>query len=159
MGCVRLRILVFSDSHRDTKSCIKVINNIIGVDMVLHAGDHADDAEKLKTLFPDIPVNFVAGNCDFSSAPKELVFHADGKKIFLTHGHLYNVKNDFSLSALVSRAEALRCDCAVFGHTHEPLCDIQKGITLLNPGSIRNGGTFGVIEIEGGVLRAAVCNS
>lgn len=154
-----LRILVFSDSHRDTARCVRVINNIIGVDMILHAGDCAEDAEKIKTAFPDIPVNFVSGNCDFGTAPKELVFHAGGKKIFLTHGHMYNVKNDYGFSALLSRASSLGCDCAVFGHTHEPLCDVKGGITLLNPGSIKSLGTFGVIEIENGRLRAAVCDS
>lgn len=154
-----MRILVFSDSHRDTDTCKKVINNIVGVDMLLHAGDHADDAQTLHGMFPDIPINSVAGNCDFGNAPKELVFHAGGKKIFLTHGHLYNVKNDYGLSRLLSRTAGLGCDCVVFGHTHEPLCDIKDGITVLNPGSICYGRTFGVIEIEDGVLRAAVCNA
>ena len=153
-----MRILVFSDSHRDTDDCIKVIKNIVGVDMILHAGDHADDAEKIKAAIPDIPINYVAGNCDFGAYPKELVFHADGKKIFLTHGHLYNVKNDYGFSRLLERAKELGCDCAVFGHTHEPLCDVKGSVTLLNPGSINYGKTFGVIEIENGVLRAAVCN-
>jgi hypothetical protein len=30
-------------------------------------------------------------------------------------------------------------------------------VLLLNPGSIKNG-TYGVIEIENGVLKAAICN-
>lgn len=154
-----MRILVFSDSHRDISRCIKAVNNLIGVDMLLHAGDHAEDAKRLQNAFPDIPVTFVSGNCDFSSAPKETVFTADGKKIFLTHGHIYNVKNDYGFSSLLSRAAALGCDCAVFGHTHEPLCDVRNGITLLNPGSIRYSGTYGVIEIEKGRLRAAVLNA
>ena len=50
-------------------------------------------------------------------------------------------------------------DCAVFGHTHQGLCDIKNGITLLNPGSIRYGKTFGVIEIEDGKLRADILNA
>ena len=154
-----MRILVFSDSHHDVKSCINVINNIIGVDMILHAGDFADDAEKIKEAFPDITVNYVAGNCDFGIAPKELVFHLGGKKILLTHGHLYNVKNDYGFSALISHAEELGCDCAVFGHTHRGFCDTNGRITLLNTGSIRDGKTFGVIEIENGKLRAAVCDA
>ncbi len=153
-----MRILAFSDSHQDINSCISVINRIIGVDMIVHAGDHASDAQRLASLF-DIPVNFVSGNCDFADAPKELVFSADGKKIFLTHGHLYNVKNDLEYSSLLRRAKELSCDCAVFGHTHQSLCDIKDGITLLNPGSIRYGKTFGVIEIEEGRLRAAVCDA
>lgn len=154
-----MRILAFSDSHQDIESCKSVINRIIGIDMIVHAGDHASDAKRLAQIFCDIPVNYVSGNCDFADAPKELVFNAGGKKIFLTHGHMYNVKNDLGYSCLSERAKELGCDCAVFGHTHQSLCDIKNGITLLNPGSIRYGKTFGVIEIEDGKLRADVLNA
>ena len=154
-----MRILVFSDSHHDIDGCVSVINRIIGIDMILHAGDHAQDAQNLARLFCDTPINYVSGNCDFADAPKDLVFNASGKKIFLTHGHLYNVKNDLEYSCLFARAKELGCDCVVFGHTHQGLCDIKDGITLLNPGSIRYGKTFGVIEIEEGKLRAAVCDA
>lgn len=153
-----MRILVFSDTHGEFKKCVDVINRIIGVDMILHAGDHAEDARRMSKLFPDIPIHFVSGNCDFGNAPKELVIAAEDKKIFLTHGHIYNVKNDYELSSLLDRAEDLGCDCVVFGHTHISLCDIKRGITILNPGSAKYGETFGVIEIEDGKLRAAVCD-
>ena len=154
-----MRILVFSDSHKDCKPCFDVINRIIGVDMILHAGDHSEDAKRISAQFPDIPVHFVAGNCDFGDGAKELVIEAEGKKIFLTHGHLYNVKNELEYTTLYERARELGCDCAVFGHTHIGFCDVRRGITLLNPGSIRSVRTFGVIEIENGKLRAAVCDA
>ena len=154
-----MRILVFSDSHRDCKICIDVINRIIGIDMILHAGDHSEDAKRIGKQFPDIPVYSVVGNCDFGGGAKELVIEAEGKKIFLTHGHLYNVKNDYEYTLILEKTKGLGCDCAVFGHTHLGLCDVKGGITLLNPGSIRYGRTFGVIEIENGRLRAAVCDA
>ena len=154
-----MRAAVFSDSHNDTECCKSVINRIAGVDMIVHAGDHSADAERLMAAFPHIPIKYVVGNCDFGSAPRELVFEAEGKKIFLTHGHIYNVKNDLGYSTLLRRAGELDCCCAVFGHTHLGVCDIKGGITLLNPGSIRYGRTFGVIEIENGKLRAAICDA
>lgn len=152
-----MRILVFSDSHRDIESCIKVINNIVGVDMVLHAGDHISDAKELCKMFPEIAFEYVPGNCDFSSDDSDVVVEAQGKKIFLTHGHGYSVKYDDTFSELYNKAESLGCDCAVFGHTHQSLCDPRRKVLLLNPGSIKNG-TYGVIEIENGVLKAAICN-
>lgn len=152
-----MRILVFSDSHRDIESCVRVINNIVGVDMVLHAGDHIKDAMELCRKFPDIEFYYVPGNCDFSFDDTEVTIEAAGKKIFLTHGHTYSVKTDENCSALLKRAEALGCDCVVFGHTHQSLCKMHRSIMLLNPGSIKNG-SYGVIEIENGVLKAAVCN-
>ena len=61
-----MRILAFSDSHQDIESCITVINRIIGIDMIVHAGDHASDAQKLARVFSNIPIRYVSGNCDFS---------------------------------------------------------------------------------------------
>lgn len=152
-----MRILVFSDSHRDIESCIRVINNIVGVDMILHAGDHISDAKELCRMFPEIAFEYVPGNCDFSADDQDVIVEAEGKRIFLTHGHGYSVKYDDTYSELLNKAESLNCDCAVFGHTHKSLCDPRKKVLLLNPGSIKNG-TYGVIEIENGVLKAAVCS-
>lgn len=154
-----MRILVFSDSHGRTDRCAAVVRAIVGIDMILHAGDHASDAKALAREFPEIPVVFVAGNCDVTDAPTETVYETDGGKILMTHGHKYSVKTDFGYSALIRRAKELSCTCAVFGHTHNPLCDPSSGVTLLNPGSIRYGSTYGVIEIEVGILKAAVCDA
>ena len=152
-----MRIIVFSDSHRDILSCERVLENIVGVDMVLHAGDHIADAKELCRKFPKIAFEYVPGNCDFSTDDAEVVVEAEGKKIFLTHGHYYSVKTDETFSELINKAENLGCDCAVFGHTHQSLCDPRRKVLLLNPGSIKNG-TYGVIEIENGVLKAAICS-
>ena len=152
-----MRIIVFSDSHKDIESCIRVLNNITPVDMVLHAGDHISDAKELCRLFPEIAFEYVPGNCDFSFDDQDVVVEAEGKKIFLTHGHGYSVKYDDTYRELSEKAESLGCDCAVFGHTHISVCDPRRKVLLLNPGSIKNG-TYGVIEIENGVLKAAVCN-
>lgn len=154
-----MRIAVFADSHTDVKKCTDVIRGLVGVDMILHAGDHARDAEEIAREIPHIPVCSVPGNCDYSSAPAERIIEVEGKKIFLTHGHTCAVKYEYDLRTLLTRARENGCDCAVFGHTHSPLCDISGGITLLNPGSIRYRCTYGVIEIENGKLKAAVCDA
>lgn len=155
-----MRILVFSDTHNYLEGCIKTINNIIGVDMIIHAGDHASDAEDLKKMFPDIDVRYVKGNCDISTAPAELLIEAGGKKIFVTHGHLFGVKSDSQYSKLISEAKKLGADIAVFGHTHISCCKKIDEFYLLNPGSIKYSQTFGVIEVEDGKLGADIlsCN-
>ena len=81
-----MRILIFSDSHGEISLCTSVITKI-GADMIIHAGDHATDAERLSSIFSEIPVKYVKGNCDFSSAPSELdIALAENKKIYVTHG-------------------------------------------------------------------------
>ena len=152
-----MRILVFSDSHGNISSCTTVVENIINVDMILHAGDHASDAAWIQKCFPDIPVKYVRGNCDSDMAPLSLVVEAEGKKIFLTHGHCYSVKSQPECQDLIEAAKD--CDCVVFGHTHEPVCFKSGELTVLNPGSAKSLHSYGVIEIEEGILRAAVCYS
>ncbi len=153
-----MRILVFSDSHKDVLGCAEIVKRIIGVDMILHAGDHAKDALDLQNMFPDIPVKYVSGNCDFATAPQELVIEAEDKRILLTHGHGYYVKSEENYTTLRRYAEKLACDCVVFGHTHIGFNDITSKVILLNPGSIKYTKTFGVIEIENGKLKTAVCD-
>ncbi|MCX7714360.1 MAG: metallophosphoesterase [Clostridia bacterium] len=151
-----MRILAFSDSHHHINGCIKVINAIEKVDMILHAGDCNRDAEDLAALYPHIEIKYVQGNNDFDRKPKELCFEAGGKKIFLTHGHLYRVKTDFEYETLIEKAKHENADLAVFGHTHIPYSNTFGSLNLLNPGSICYCGTYGIIEIENGKLRTAV---
>lgn len=154
-----MRILVFSDSHKNISACVSVIENIIGVDMIIHAGDHASDAAWIQKCFPHIPVKYVIGNCDANIAPAEMIIEAENKRIYLTHGHLHSVKSQEDCHSLIDSAVSKSCDCAVFGHTHRGVCFESGGITILNPGSIKHSGTYGVIEIEDGRLKAAVCEA
>lgn len=151
-----MRILVFSDTHKSISTCVKTVDNIIGTDMIIHAGDHSSDAEELQKIFPEIPIKYVRGNCDFSLSPTELVVEAEGKKIFITHGHLYNAKTEGDYCSLKKKGEEIGCDLVVFGHTHIPYNEAFGNITLLNPGSAKYTRTFGVIEIENGILKTSV---
>ena len=89
-----IRIIVFSDTHKYIEPCIQAVNNIKDIDMIIHAGDHWSDARELEGIFKNIPVKYVKGNCDFSLAPLEELVEIGGKKIFVTHGHMYNVKQE-----------------------------------------------------------------
>ena len=152
-----MRILVFSDTHGQLDRCRRLLRTIPEVDMALHAGDHAQDAEILEKDYPGILFHYVRGNCDFSSAPGESVIEADGKRIFLTHGHCYHVKYDEKYQAILQKARKEKANLAVFGHTHIPYDQHYGDLILLNPGSLTYSGTYGVVEIENGKLRAAVC--
>ena len=153
-----MRILVFSDTHGDISGCAHLLRTIPGVGLVLHAGDYSGDAKKLAALFPALSVEFVRGNCDMDVTDVEKVVEICGKRIFLTHGHLYNVKTDCEYSTLVSKTKTEGYDLAVFGHTHVAYNNNFGQFFLLNPGSIKYGLTYGVVEIEDGRLRTAICS-
>ena len=111
-----------------------------------------DDAEYLHYA-TDVEVKSVKGNCDLyiRNESYELTFNANGKKIFLCHGHYYDVK--YGLNSLLNMAKRNNIDIVVFGHTHIPLYEVIDNIIFINPGSTTypRGGSeksFGILIIE-----------
>lgn len=154
-----MKILVFSDTHGRIDSCIRIIKNTDDVDMIIHAGDHSSDAEEIQKQFPDIPVKYVRGNCDFSSAPSELIINTEYKDIFVTHGHLYNVKLESDYRTLIERAKSKNAGIIVFGHTHIPFNENNVDYSILNPGSVKYSGTYGIISIKKDKIQILIQNN
>ena len=92
----------------------------------------------------------VRGNCDAysrSDAEENLLFNADGVRIFMTHGHRYNVKLGYE--SLANAAHFSGAQLALFGHTHEALETYDDGLYILNPGSCSGfRATCGLVDIS-----------
>lgn len=150
-GGNNLRLLIISDSHGNKDLVKEIIMETTKIDYVLFAGDGIKEIKQISSE-TDIEIIAVSGNCDnFSKGSSERLIVICGKRIFLTHGHKYNVK--FGLDKLFYRAKELKADIVIFGHTHKPESFIEKGVLFFNPGSIlfsigRETGTFGIINIE-----------
>lgn len=130
-----MRIVLFSDSHGHISNMVSALNKCGDFDMVIHLGDYARDALKLEELYEGVPFEYVQGNNDWSlHAPSEKFMEIGGKRVFITHGHLYGVK--YGYSSLVQKGKSLGADAVFFGHTHVPEELIEDGMLVLNPGSI-----------------------
>jgi len=152
-----IRIIVFSDTHKCIEPCIQAVNNIKDIDMIIHAGDHWSDARELEDIFKNIPVKYVKGNCDFSLAPLEELIEIGDKKIFVTHGHMYNVKQEHDrYETIKKRGLEFDADVVVFGHTHIPFNQNFGNITILNPGSVKYTRNYGIIEIDNDKIGTAI---
>ena len=128
-----MKIAIFSDSHGIIRKMLDVCRTI-SPDLIIHLGDFTRDTMWLRESFPDTPLKAVHGNCDFAAVEREAdTFFADGLKIFLCHGHRYNVKR--GLSELAEAAALMGADIALFGHTHQSHVSEISGVTLINPGS------------------------
>ena len=68
----------------------------------------------------------------------------------MTHGHLHGVK--LSLLRLRLAAKEAGAQVALFGHTHrrELVHGVGTAATVFNPGSLRDGGSYGVIKVTDG---------
>lgn len=148
-----MRILVVSDTHSDVHSFLHLLRSNSSAEVVIHCGDGADDVQEVSHLFPSKMFINVRGNCDFcTDAPASQLITLEGKKIFITHGHLYNVKNDLLPLALSAREQG--ADLVIFGHTHVQTQIYDDGLYMLNPGSLKGyKGEYALVDItEKGIL-------
>ncbi len=141
-----MRVLIFSDSHGDGHAVTDVLLRHPDITTVIHLGDGAREAEDAAERFPNYTFYIVRGNCDYVGlAPDSRFETIGGKKIFLTHGHRFNVK--FGLYTYDCAARERGADVALFGHTHQPFEDYHDGMYLFNPGSLRSG-SYGIMDVS-----------
>lgn len=145
-----MKILVLSDTHGDLKSLEKAVNKYgRKADIIVHCGDGTrGEAMWLKNNCTDSAVICVKGNCDFGSSLNDVeVIDVSGKKIMITHGHLFSAK--YGMGGLYRKAKEQGADIVLFGHTHTATDTTIDGVQFINPGSC--GGwhpTCAVAEID-----------
>ncbi len=147
-----MKIFVISDTHGSTRGIINKINNMDKPDLIIHLGDYVEDGIKLEESI-GVRTIIVKGNGDYfhPGFNEDEIITIENKKIFITHGHRYNVR--YGEDNIISKAMELNADLALFGHTHVPLFFEESGVTVMNPGSptfprgYRGKKTFGLIEI------------
>ena len=93
----------------------------------------------------------VRGNCDSEVDEMVLDFPImttysiilyNGRRLFLTHGHIYNEDNMPKLSS---------GDVFIYGHTHIPKAEKKGNLFIINPGSItfpkeNNPNSYGILD-------------
>jgi putative phosphoesterase len=140
-----MKILVVSDSHGRLDYLMEIWEKE-KPDIVLSAGDYSEDVEELSYIYENSKYFIVRGNCDYMDHTKEdnLEMKLGEKKIFLTHGHLYGVKNSYDHIRL--EAQDRGSNLCIFGHTHIPYLE-EEELTLFNPGAVKDR-DYGIIEIN-----------
>ncbi|MBI9009739.1 MAG: YfcE family phosphodiesterase [Tenericutes bacterium] len=142
-----MKLLLFSDNHRDRDSVKEVIRMHPDMDRYISLGDSEMKEHELSSL----NVFGVKGNYPFEpNFPYDLSFNFLGLSVFFTHGHRYSVK--LGLTKLLNHAIYNNIDIVCFGHTHRPfLREIEK-VLFINPGCFskeRNGASnsYCILEI------------
>ena len=135
------KILVISDVHGRLRDLRWVLQN-----------EPADALFFLGDGLYDLDTALVRGNCDVGYPdPAEGLAPFAGVLFFYTHGHHYGVK--MGADRLAETAGARGADVALFGHTH--VRELQRGTgaaaAVFNPGSLRDGRSYGVVTVTDGV--------
>ena len=147
------RIFVFSDSHRYVRNMYAAMEDG-KPDLVLHLGDMLRDAEELSYAYPQQSIVMVPGNCDgWTTQPLQKLLDIQGKKLLLSHGHIWQVKSGYETALAAARQQG--ADLVLFGHTHRAYC-VQEpdGLWVLNPGAARD--SCGVVTIDGSGMRREI---
>lgn len=144
-----MKLLVFSDSHRSLSGMRDAVE-LEHPDYVIHLGDLERDAQLLAQEYPALAITGVPGNCDgFPTAPLQQLVNYDGVPILMSHGHIWSVKSGYG--GAIAAAHKCRAQVLLFGHTHVPYCTQEEdGLWVVNPGSIRDRGSYAVITIMDG---------
>jgi uncharacterized protein len=154
-----MHVVVLSDTHapRRWKSCPpRVAAHLRGADLILHAGDVCT-AAVLDELSEYCPVRAVAGNNDGPDvaawgATPTAEFDLQELRVAMIHdsgqavGRLARMRRAFPAADLV-----------VFGHSHIPLDEADRGLRIFNPGSPTDRrrqphGTIGLLRVEDAAL-------
>ena len=146
-----MKVLIASDLHGSVPSCEALLNRYEaeGARRLLFLGDllyhgprnRLPDGYDPKRVIPLLNgmkrhLLCVRGNCDaevdqmvleFPILSDSLLLEFDGRRIFDTHGHIYNKDNPPALC---------EGDVLLHGHTHIPVLQRLESFTLLNPGSV-----------------------
>lgn len=125
--------IIVSDSHGEEKILADLVQRYPDA-MILHCGD--SELSDSHPIFQQLTT--VAGNCDFESEVKqgERFIQHGHDRIFLCHGHRYNVKQS-PLNVMYAAMEH-HATIALFGHSHVPYVSYESSqdLLVLNPGSI-----------------------
>ncbi len=142
-----MRILVVSDTHGDMRTLMKAVNAQPSAEIIVHCGDGDEQVQYLKDTIKDKMIIGVRGNCDWcSSLPSKEIISVCGKRIFITHGHLYNAK--VGLYNIMCAAREEKADILLFGHTHNAMTYYEDGLYVMNPGSCSGYmASYGYIDI------------
>ena len=169
-----INLLVFSDSHGDLRRMQTAVARQMALPQterphyILFLGDGVRDFERLEGGdLLGASLLAVKGNCDafgVQSTPELRMPIFANTRAVMMHGHRFSVKED--LERAVGFAVSNQADLLLFGHTHRPFFErlekgdrvcgvsLEKSLTLLNSGSIREG-SFGVLQLsEKGIFGA-----
>lgn len=128
-----MKILLVSDTHGHDERLEKALE-IEKPDFLCHMGDLEGSEDYIRVL-AQCPLAMVSGNNDFfTDLNPEVTFELQGFRIFMTHGHYYYVSMD--TERLKEAARRNGADIVLFGHTHRPTLEMEKGLIVANPGSL-----------------------
>lgn len=147
-----MKALVLSDSHGRADNITVALEREKECSLVFFLGDGEEDLERVMPRYKERKFVAVRGNNDFFSTLDDFAYkYAEGNTVVACHGHTVGVRR--SLIELIEKAESVRANVALYGHTHISNCcyDASSGVYAINPGAICSG-SYAVLTLEKGAV-------
>ncbi|WP_027107780.1 YfcE family phosphodiesterase [Lacticigenium naphthae] len=127
-----MKIVIVSDSHLDVYPLEELLSIYsTEVDGFFHCGD--SELSENHPIWEKMVT--VEGNMDFpGNFPLTYSETIENNKIFMTHGHMHQIKLTFD--RVIEEANKEKATIILYGHTHIPRVDIIDNKIMINPGSI-----------------------
>jgi len=139
-----MKYLIISDVHQNQNSLEAVLRKEgVQIHGIIFLGDGLALLKKIAGS--RYPLFAVSGNMDGGHKDIERIFSIEPYRIFITHGHFFDVKSGMFL--LYDYGVKNNFDFVLFGHTHTPFYYKKEKTVFINPGALMNG-LYGVLELE-----------
>lgn len=124
---------IYAGSRRQIDDGVKRLFDRADVGLIVHLGD-ANTRDVLTELAEMAPLIAVVGNNDEEdlqyTLPMTTRFTVGEKTFAAIHGHGGRSARDVAIERWAGKV-----DCVLFGHSHLPLIEQERGTILFNPGS------------------------
>lgn len=146
--------LVLSDSHGRTDELEILLEKERGFNGVFYLGDGIRDVLTPTPGLSGKAVYSVRSLSDHGGQdrPLELTLTVDGVKIYLCHGDHLSTDVKIGYVSLITKGIYTGADLCFFGHTHRQTLTEREGLTLFNPGAVKDG-KYGVLYTDNGTFR------
>lgn len=121
-----MKVIIFSDNHGKVSTLTDIRKRHPEISIFIHCGDYCSSVD-------DSWMIRVAGNNDYDDCDEIKIINIDGKRILITHGHLFPRYK--LVDSLYQYALKNHCDIVCFGHIHVRVLEEKNGILIINPGS------------------------
>ena len=153
-----MKVGVMSDSHGNVKFVQSLAEWFTKskFQKIIHLGDDFEDAAKWPEIVR-VP-GVLSDTYKNPDIPNRLVIEFEGWQVLLTHtrkSHKNDLPTDLKPAQVIKDKEA---SVVLYGHTHIPTVQKEKGAIYVNPGHLRasdkkgQAPTFGILDFQKGML-------
>lgn len=148
------KYLVLSDSHGRTDELDIILEKERGYNGVFYLGDGIRDVLMPNPRLSGRAVYSVRSLSDRggNERPLELTLNVDGVNIYLCHGDHLPTDVKLGYASLLTKGFYSGAELCFFGHTHRQTLERREGLTLFNPGAVKDG-KYGVLYTDNGTFR------